>query len=374
MRLLALLICLVLSNFAQSEISLRWFNVPVGHYNPLMRMFFDLRYYVNDEFYVPGGPIFIYIGGDAEVYSDFIENGAMHEIAEETGGYLFALEHRYFGESKPMPNTSVGNLGFLTIHQAIADIGEFVAFVKGNFPEAVNARVILWGRGYGGALAVWARHKFQHLVDGVWASSAPINGILESQEFMRNTGETIRSLGGPECYQTLEDAFRLMEDLVRLRNTAYIEDRFRLCSRIDTDIDDDVSRFFYGIASDIGYQFVSYAEPSDIEEKCSLMGGLNSQENPPENAIDAFARWFVDDFHENSSCLNYNNTAVLEMYQNIEWNSVSTINGHRQALWLQCAQLGQFATSNNGEGHPFGSRFDLSFFRKWCTDVFQDSR
>lgn len=374
MRALTLIACLALASLVKSELSKRWFTVPVCHYNIWLGQYFDLRYYVNSQFYIPGGPIFIYIGGGVEVYSDRLEKGAMYEIAEETGGYLFALEHRYFGESRPLPDTSVSNLTFLTVNQVVADIGEFVAFVKENFDGARDAQVILWGRGYGGALAVWARHKFHHSIDGAWASSAPINTVMETHEIMKNTGETIRSIGGPECYQILEDAFQMMEDLIQSRNTAYIEGRFRLCSHIDIDDDDDVSRFFYGIASDIAFEFMSFAEASEVEEKCSIMRGFNSPNFPPINAIDAFARWFVDDLNRDSICVNLNNTAVLQTYRDPEWESKSTMTGLRQTLWLQCTQLGQFASSGNGEGHPFGSRFNVSFFQRWCFEIFQDMR
>lgn len=373
MQFIALLALLCLINTASTQVNLRWFNVPVDNYNPLLRQSFDLRYFVNSEHYAPGGPIFVYVGSGVDVYYDFIERGAMYEIAEETGGYLFSLEHRYFGESRPTDDTSVENLAYLNVNQAVADVGSFIAFVKENYHQARDAPVILWGRGYGGALAVWARHKFHHLVDGVWASSAPINAIVDSHEFMRNTGGTIRSIGGVECYRIIEDAFRMMEDAIRLRDTSYIEQRFRLCSPIEIDVEEDVSRLFYGIASDIGYDFVSHARYPDIDEKCNIMKGLNTPDNPPANALDAFARWFVDDHYGNAPCLNFNNEAVLEIYRDVAWNSISAMTGYRQSLWLQCTQLGQFATSGIGDGHPFGWRFDRGFFRKWCADVFDEA-
>lgn len=364
---------LSLLSFVTANTTLRWFNVPVGHFNPLIRRFFDLRYFVNDQHYIPGGPIFIYIGGGFEIYDEFLERGAMFEIAQETGGYLFALEHRYFGESKPTDNTATNNLAFLTVHQAIADIGEFISFIKQNYFSAEDSKVILWGRGYGGALAVWSRHKYHHLVDGVWASSAPINAVLETQDVMRNTAKTIQSIGGPECGEILNQAFRSMDDAIRRRNTSYIEERFRLCTPIDIDDDDDVSRFFFGVASDIAYEFLSVSTVPDIDEKCAIMRGLNTPGNAPKNAIDAFARWFVDELNKNKNCLNYNNVETLELYRNASWDSVSTITGLRQSLWLQCTQLGQFASSGIGDGHPFGWRFDFEFFRRWCAQVFDEN-
>jgi thymus-specific serine protease len=367
MRIISLFVFFAIVFGASASSVLRYFNVPVGHYNPLIRRFFDLRYFANDEHYTAGGPIYIYIGGTSEVYEELLESGTMYEIAKETGGYLFALEHRYFGTSRPNPDTSTGNLAFLTIHQVVADIGEFISFIRQHYDGAENSKVILWGRGYGGSLAVWTRHKFKHLVDGVWASSSPLNAILESLDVLRNTANTIEQIGGSQCRLVLDQAFRAMDDAVRLRDTSYLEKRFKLCSPIDIDNEDDVSRFFFGVSTDIAYKFLLVANVPQIEAKCAMMTG-NS-----ENPIDAFARWFVDDFNRNRDCLNYNNEAILQTYKNVSWDSESTSTGRRQGFWLQCTQLGQFASSGDGEGHPFGSRFNFEFFRRWCAQVFDEA-
>lgn len=96
MKVCVFLTLIALSGFASASVSLRWFNVPVGHYNPLIRRFFDLRYFVNDEFYVPGGPIYIYISGAFEIYTDFIERGAVYEIARDTGGFVAGTRAQVF--------------------------------------------------------------------------------------------------------------------------------------------------------------------------------------------------------------------------------------------------------------------------------------
>lgn len=367
----SLIICVfLLFGAVSAQIQTRLIGLRVDHFNPLDRTSFDARYFVNSEHYLAGGPIFIYVGGGFEVYDEFLARGAVFEIAEETRGHLFALEHRYYGESRPTPDTTVENLRFLTVHQALGDLAQFISFIKANYYGAANSRVILWGRGYGGSLAVWARQKYPNLVDGVWASSAPINAVMEFPQFMSNAYYTINSIGGPECGNIIGGAFRIIEDAIRLRDTAYVEERLRLCSPIDIDIEEEVTRLFYGIAADIGYSFISNARYPDIDEKCITMRALNNPSDLPENDLDAFARWFVDEYNRNLECLDYNNTAYLSLYQQTSWNTVSTIAGRRQNFWLQCTQLGQFAISNEGEDHPFGWRFGISFFRQWCAQAF----
>lgn len=370
MRAIVIFAFLALCGLASASVVTRLVDLRVDHFNPFDRRTFDARYFVNSEVYLPGGPLFIYVSGGFEVYDEFLTQGAVFEIAADLRGHVFALEHRYFGNSRPTADASTENLQFLTVPQALADIAQFISFVRANYYGARNSRVILWGRHYGGALAVWARQKYPNLVDGVWASSAPIDAPLEYPQLMPNAFYTINSIGGPECGNVITGAMQMIGNAIRARDTSVVERRLRLCSPIDIDIPEDVARLFYGIAADIANNYVAHASYPEIDEKCTIMRALDDPSNPPENDLDGFARWYVDDFNRNLMCLNFNNTAVMALYQQTAWNTISTIAGRRQNFWLQCSQLGQFPIANEGERHPFGWRFDLSFFRTWCAQVF----
>lgn len=371
MQAVVLIAFLAFSGLAKADIITRQISLRVDHFNPLDRRTFDARYFINSQHWIPGGPLFIYISGGFEIYDQFLTRGTMFDLAVETNGHVLALEHRYYGTSVPTADASTENFRWLTIHQALADIAQFISFVKANYYGAGNARVILFGRLYGGALAVWARQKYPSLVDAVWASSAPIDATLEYPQFMRNSFYTSRSIGGQQCGDIFNDAMRMIEDAIRARDTTYVEERLRLCTPIDLEDPNDIARLYYGIADDYGSAFVSNARYPEIDDKCTLMRALNDPENPPDNALDAFARWFSDEFNRNLECLNFNNTAIIERYyQQTAWNTVSTVAGRRQTFWLRCTQLGQFTVANEGDRHPFGWRFDLNFFRTWCAQVF----
>jgi Serine carboxypeptidase S28 len=55
----------------------------------------------NDEFYQSGGPIFIFVGGEWEIESSFLQAGHTFDMAKEMKGYLFYTEHRYYGKTHP---------------------------------------------------------------------------------------------------------------------------------------------------------------------------------------------------------------------------------------------------------------------------------
>lgn len=355
---------------SQSEIQTRFFNLPVDHFSTTDRRNFNIRYFVNENVYRENGPVFILIN-DGPARTNFIQEGNMFEVAEREGGVLISLEQRYFGRSFPTSDASFENLQWLTVHQIVADIGRFANFIKRQY---FDAPIILWGYSRGGTLAAWARQQYPNIIDGAWGSSAFINAVVEDVDFFPNTIRTINQIGGEECGQVIADAFRMIEESVEAGNTSYIEQRLNTCGPIDIGNGYDVTRFIYTIANDIGSNSLAAASYPQVDEKCSIIRGLNTPGNPPSDPIDAFARWYIDEFHLNrgTECIESNNEEHLRLYQDPSWDGLSTTTSVRQWLWLSCTQYGQWHTANNGQGHPFGTRFDLRFFRQWCADAFGD--
>lgn len=352
----------------------RFLSQPLDHFNPFNRRTFDTRYIQNTEFFQDGGPIFIYVTAGENffgVYDDFITSGLVYEIARETNGLMFSLESRYFGVSRPTPDTSFENLQWLNIHQTIADFARFIAHVKENTYGAENSPVILWGRGYGGSLAIFTRQKYPHLVDGAWGSSSPLNAVLEHSQVLVNAYRTIYNIGGEQCGDTIREAFEMIDDAFMQGNTSYVQERLRLCYDLDTGNFYDLARLDYSIAQE-SYRFIQNARYPEIDEKCMIITGQDRPDDPPANALDGFARWYIDDLQPNRDCFDYSNDAVTAMYTDPTWDSVSTIDGRRQKFWLLCTQLGAFPVTNEGTDHPYGRRFEIRFFRRWCADAFDN--
>lgn len=53
----------------------------------------------------------------------------------------------------------------------LADISTFIAYLHQVYQDGNYNDVVLFGSGYGGTMAVWARKKLPHLVKGAWSSS-----------------------------------------------------------------------------------------------------------------------------------------------------------------------------------------------------------
>ena len=45
-------------------------------------------------------------------------------------GLMLILEHRYYGQSRPLPDLGVKSLAWLSSHQALADIARFIIAIN----------------------------------------------------------------------------------------------------------------------------------------------------------------------------------------------------------------------------------------------------
>lgn len=95
-------------------------------------------------------------------------------MAVERNGYIFATEHRFYGQSIPNIARTPSNLKYLSIEQALADLAHFLAKIRANNAQLRNAKVVLIGCSYAGTMVSWFRLKYPHLITGSWSTSAPL--------------------------------------------------------------------------------------------------------------------------------------------------------------------------------------------------------
>ena len=106
--------------------------------------------------------------------------GDMLELASKmnkelnTDVHLFALEHRYYGESYPKftdgsSPISNSNFVYLSSRQALGDIANFIQFVRGEYKIGEQVNWVTFGGSYPGMLAAWVSYSLFvlciHLLD-----------------------------------------------------------------------------------------------------------------------------------------------------------------------------------------------------------------
>ncbi|KAK9809908.1 hypothetical protein WJX72_001411 [[Myrmecia] bisecta] len=165
-----------------SQCDLKYHETTLDHFSwatpPRNRQTFQQRYFVCDQHWKQNddgskGPIFFYVGNEADVTLYLNATGLMWESAPDFGALLVWAEHRYYGKSKPFQKTLQEHMQFLTSEQAMADYAELVTDLKREL-HAEHSPVIGFGGSYGGMLASWMRLKYPHILDGAIAGSAPI--------------------------------------------------------------------------------------------------------------------------------------------------------------------------------------------------------
>jgi len=161
-----------------------YFEQQVDHFNfnPTTPPTFMQRYIISSQYWGTQGwdgckgPILFYTGNEGDIFMFFNNTGFVTDVlAEQFGGLVVFAEHRYYGESLPFGAESfdLGNVGYLTAEQALADYATLIRYLKAQF-NAQDCPVIAFGGSYGGMLTAWFRLKYPNIVDGAIAASAPI--------------------------------------------------------------------------------------------------------------------------------------------------------------------------------------------------------
>lgn len=87
--------------------------VPIDRFD---RRTWPNRYYVDDSYYTPGGPMFLTTAArDSIKTDDWLNHTYFFDMGREMNGLLVHTEHRFFADNRPTPWVIV-NWGLLTIN------------------------------------------------------------------------------------------------------------------------------------------------------------------------------------------------------------------------------------------------------------------
>ena len=212
-------------------------------------------------------------------------------------------------------------------------------------------------------MVAWMRKKYPHLVNGAWASSAPLFAKVDFFQYKEVMTNAITRVGGSDCAEIFENAFAEMERLVELGNTSRIDDGFNLCDPLD--LTRDVSHFFFEV-SDTVAGLVQGHRVGRIEGACDLM--RREKEDLSNDDLDAFAAWVTDG---SSSCLDMSYQNSVNKFRNITWGSEAN-RQMRQWTYQTCSEFAWFQTSSSNN-QIFGTLYPLDYFVKICEDLYDFS-
>jgi pimeloyl-ACP methyl ester carboxylesterase len=136
---------------------------------------FSQRYWVNSAYAsspATNAPVIFHICGEGDATDGYFLNDSAIEWAKVLGAHIVYLEHRYYGQSIPMPDFSAPNMRYLSLDNVIEDLAGFQKWISAQ--KGWKGNWITVGGSYSGTLSALYRLKHPELVVGALASSAPM--------------------------------------------------------------------------------------------------------------------------------------------------------------------------------------------------------
>uniref|UniRef100_A0A224Z7T1 Thymus specific serine protease n=1 Tax=Rhipicephalus zambeziensis TaxID=60191 RepID=A0A224Z7T1_9ACAR len=353
-----------------------WITQPRCHFNPAATEgFWKQRYFVSDEFYRPGGPVFLLFGGEGTASAKWLTAPThIMLLAKKYGALVFQLEHRYYGLSWPTPDMSVANLEYLTSEQALADGAFFRDAMVEKYSLGPDSKWVVFGGSYSGSLAAWFKLKYPHLAVGAVASSAPLYAVIDFKDYLRVVRDSLATTG-PECNKQIEQAVDHLTFLAASPdNWPVIKDMFKLCTYFNGFNANNMANLFQSLAGNFegivqynkdAREFEGGDNAVTIDTLCDAMTDPNDDRTP----LERFA--LVNQILLNATkqeCLDYDYDAFINSLREIQFNSTEGAGG-RQWTYQTCVEFGYYQSSDLKD-QPFGSLFPVEFFVKQCKDIF----
>ncbi|KAG5668713.1 hypothetical protein PVAND_016641 [Polypedilum vanderplanki] len=349
-----------------SSVTEHWIQQRVNHFDPQNTQTFNQRYFINDEFFQPDGPIIFYLHetpyeqGQAKYY---LTSGPVHDLANEFNGVIVLPHHRYFDESVVFEELTIENLRFLTVNQALEDLAHLIFNLRSSDSRYLNSSVILVGWDYGASLAIWFSQRYPHLVTGIWASGARLNPQIGHDEPVHYV-ENVMRRGGEECFARIENGFRQFEEMFANNQSNILRRKFNFCFPLPYTHGDFDIEYFYEIMVTVFYAYAQVYDGFYLDIVCNQL--LNV---PVENDWEAIG--YLYGLLNIPPPLCYPNSVEYQFdYVQELGNTASSEYGFAYAFtYFECANFGFFLNSGNGTS-IFGSRFTKEFFAHICNVLF----
>ncbi|KAG8970253.1 hypothetical protein FRC03_010443 [Tulasnella sp. 419] len=352
------------------------FTQPLDHFDKTVKDTWEQRYWIDDRFYKPGGPVFVLDGGETsgEDRIPYLDHGILTLLSNATGGLSVVLEHRYYGESLPVSNFSTDALRWLNNAQALQDSARFMSKVK--FPgidadlTAPGTPWIYYGGSYAGARAAHMRVLYPDLVFGAIASSAVTHAAIDYSDYF----EVIRRTNNQTCVGHIESAIKAID---RILDTPFMSKPLKtLFGLAELQHDDDfASVLTYPLGAVQATNWDSNVSETTWSRFCEAIsaGGAASHIGGvriPAEVIN-YAKWVREEIvplcPENSSV-----EECFGTYDDSKYQDISDLSSWRAWSFQVCTEWGYFmpAPGDPEQRSLLSRRITLDYTAKGCKQFF----
>lgn len=351
-----------------------WFQQRLDHFRSDSRTFPQRYFYSNQYVHSAAGAkanatsySFLCCGGegpdlDSSVLVDSVHcSGDMLELAAKLyhqtsySVHLYALEHRYYGQSYPSFDNGTSspvtneNLVYLSSRQAVADIGHFIG------SRANNNKWVTFGGSYPGMVAAWARLKYPHAVTAAVSNSAPIQAQLDFAAYDDHVALDYANpaVGGSKaCLDVFVSGHADLAGMLQEEdNHLTIAQAFGLCNVSALKNTWSVQLFLGdGVYKDGDIQGNDPSCETPLCNIAKVCATVLEQRSQGASDIDALA-WIVRAKLDANDCTDLDWEATLEAVADpVRGRS----GGLRSWLWQTCTEFGFYQTCESNSTCPYG--------------------
>lgn len=219
------------------------FQQLIDHSNPSLGTFSQRYWYGAEHWKGPGSPIIMVNPGEQSAdgfnASYTTTKRLPGLLAQEVGGAVVIMEHRYWGESSPFDNLTSANLQYLTLENSLKDNIYFAKHFKPPFDRSgrsspKKAPWVFSGGSYSGALAGW----LAALEPGTFWALHGTSGVVQAVGDFWTYFQPVLEATPQNCTKDLTGAIDYIDDIL-LHGTEEekfkLKDRFKLGDLQDAD-------------------------------------------------------------------------------------------------------------------------------------------
>jgi pimeloyl-ACP methyl ester carboxylesterase len=346
-----------------------WFTQKLDHFDPSNTKTWRQKYWYNQAYYKPGGPIFLMLGGESAGSNYWLTYESLEfvKLAKYYGAMVFTNEHRYYGASHPTSDMTTANMKWLTSEQALADIADFITAMNAQY-KWDNPKWVTFGGSYSGALSGWFREKYPQLVVGAVATSAPVYAEADFKEYLDVVQTSLRTFS-PQCADNVRAGFTEIQRLMgSAAGRTTLKQKLRLCFDINVNNQKDVMYFYESVIGNymITVQYSQdnvgvYANDLTVPVLC---GHMNTNK-PIIDRITDVNNMVMNIFGEN--CLYNSYSGFIDFMRNTQFGAASS--DDRSWVYQTCTEFGYYQSTDMAN-NIFGQELPVSYYLQQCGEIY----
>jgi hypothetical protein len=383
----------------------QYIQIPIDHFGGKTKDTFKNRYWYNDTFYEPNGPVVVMDVGESNAapFVTFLEEArlqsAVMQVARKYKGIGVVWEHRFYGESVPFIN---GNLTgksltadqwkYHTVQQALEDVVYFSS--RFNTSKASAATLspsktpwIFMGGSYPGVRAALLRVRNPDVIYASWASSAPVQAQVNMSSYWdtiqralpRNCSNDFVAMASyaNEAFAKNDTAEAQLKQLLVLADSAgqqnlSLADAAKIPDSYAGSILQDPLNNWQDSGLAFAQTVCDFLETANYTQKASDSGLFASV--PTTDAVDAFATtiYAVAVTNAQSASPSHQKRNHLRLRADDVDQQNNNVDGDTLAWQYQyCSQLGFFqAADPNNKRSIQAQAVSYQYFQDQCTSSF----